>query len=277
VALGTLVAVYERHAFSVLGWIVSQWIVTAFQLMTHYANEYFDRDGDRLSDRTAFSGGSGVLPEGVLPPRVALIAALTTAATGFAGIAVLFVNDNPMAGACALAVAALAWWYSAPPLRLTASGFGEINTTLVVGILVPLLAFAAQTASLDALAIVSTLPAACAMFAMMICVEIPDRDSDRASGKRNLVVRYGYENAARLATLALAFLFICAASARFAGAPLAFLIAVACAALPAFRLLRRLPAATAGERDAQAEIAGRGAVLFATTLALSALGYAAAL
>ena len=47
--------------------------MTAAQLMTHYANDYFDLEADRANRTpTRWSGGSRVLPAGVLPPRVAL-------------------------------------------------------------------------------------------------------------------------------------------------------------------------------------------------------------
>ena len=34
----------------------------------HYVNEYADVETDRITQRTAFSGGSGALPESGLPP-----------------------------------------------------------------------------------------------------------------------------------------------------------------------------------------------------------------
>ena len=50
--------------------------MTSFQLMTHYANDYFDLEADRANQTpTTWSGGSRVLPAGELSPRVALIAA----------------------------------------------------------------------------------------------------------------------------------------------------------------------------------------------------------
>ena len=46
-----------------------QLVVTATQLMTHYANDYFDLEADRANRTpTRWSGGSRVLPDGVLPP-----------------------------------------------------------------------------------------------------------------------------------------------------------------------------------------------------------------
>src|SRR6185369_7634819 len=56
---------------------LGQLAITAAQLMTHYCNDYFDLEADRANRTpTRWSGGSRVLPDGGLPPAVALAAAL---------------------------------------------------------------------------------------------------------------------------------------------------------------------------------------------------------
>ena len=54
--------------------LLGQLLVTAIQLTTHYANEYYDFDVDAAigSARTPFSGGSGILVSGQLDRAVAL-------------------------------------------------------------------------------------------------------------------------------------------------------------------------------------------------------------
>src|ERR1700759_4213254 len=55
-----------------------QIVVTLTQLMTHYANDYFDLEADRANlTPTRWSGGSRVLPGGARAPVVALRAAST--------------------------------------------------------------------------------------------------------------------------------------------------------------------------------------------------------
>src|SRR5437763_1494928 len=68
-ALGAAVARYDGYALSAGAYALGQAQVTAFQLMVHFANDYFDRAGDGLAQRTLFSGGSGVLTNGELAPR----------------------------------------------------------------------------------------------------------------------------------------------------------------------------------------------------------------
>ena len=174
-ALGTAVACYETGRLSWVAYALAQVTISAFHLMTHYANDYFDREADRLTTPGRFSGGSGTLVDGSLAPVVALRAALACAALGTFGSGTLFAAGRPVAAGLGLGLGVLAWSYSAPPLRLLARGLGELDAALVVAVLVPLCAYAAQTGGLDLLALASVVPGAFAMLAMMLCVEYPTR------------------------------------------------------------------------------------------------------
>jgi 1,4-dihydroxy-2-naphthoate octaprenyltransferase len=191
VALGAAVAAAAGLHLDVATYLRVQTLVTAFQLMVHYANDYFDRGGDAVDARTPWSGGSGVLPSGALPPRVALIAAIACALAGLLSAAAFTFAGNATAGELGIAIFVLAWSYSAPPLRLAARGLGEIATALVVAILVPAVAFAAFAGRLSIELVSATSPPALAMFAMMLAVELPDAGADLVAGKRTLVVRWG--------------------------------------------------------------------------------------
>jgi 1,4-dihydroxy-2-naphthoate octaprenyltransferase len=190
-ALGAAVAHRHGHAIDARRYLLGQAAVTAFQLMTHYANDYFDFDADRANQTpTRWSGGSRVLPDGVLPKRVALIAALVLAALGLA--ATLAITLDPegglVAGVTLLAVVVLAWEYSAPPLRLCASGAGELDTAIVVTVLVPWLGFVLQAPDLVGLRVLglAIVPLALLPFAMLVAIEFPDAAGDAATGKRTL-------------------------------------------------------------------------------------------
>lgn len=197
-AIGAAVAAATGHAISWHRYVLGQLCVTAFQLMTHYANDYFDLEADRANATpTAWSGGSRVLPDGELSPRVALVAALVLAGLGCVAAVVLGHALGTLA-----AIAVLAWSYSAPPLRLCARGLGEATTALVVTVLVPLLGFQLQAPDWRGawLLGLSVVPLALLQFAMLVAIEFPDAAGDAATGKRTLVVQLG---AARAATLYL--------------------------------------------------------------------------
>lgn len=272
-ALGTAVAAYETGAVDWRSYALAQVTISAFHLMTHYANDYFDRGGDAAAVRTAFSGGSGALVDGSLQPRVALLAALACLGAGaLAGGALWRAGHAALAAQIAIAIAVLAWSYSAPPLRLLARGLGELDATLVVAILVPLCAFAAQRGAVDSHALLATLPGAAAMFAMMLAVEFPDLEADAACGKRNLLVRFGAATGARLGATALLVLYASAALAPLAGAPPAAALAIAATLPLGFGYLRALGR---GQEIQPEQLAGRAVALFFVVTVYGALGYAA--
>lgn len=264
--LGTAIAVDSGARFDLAAYAIAQLTITAFHLMTHYANDYFDRAADMRSVRTPYSGGSGALVDGSLAPRIAFVAAVACAIAGSAGACALVASARaPIAAAIAIAIGALAWTYSAPPLRLLARGLGELDTALVVGVLVPLCAFAAQRPPLGAfgVAVASTLPAAGAIFAMMLAVQYPDLDSDAAGGKRNLIVRAGPLRARTYGVWAVAFTYAAVVVAIAIGAPPALGFVEATSVPFGFGLARRFARRTAARNAGDDEaLAGTGVVFF---------------
>jgi 1,4-dihydroxy-2-naphthoate octaprenyltransferase len=218
-ALGTAVAGYERGTISIVAYLLAQFTISAAHLMTQLANEYFDLASDARTVRTPFSGGSGVLVDGSLAPIVAITAARACLFASVCGVVALLATGHEAAAWLGAAIVPLAWAYSAPPARLLARGLGEADTMLVVGVLVPLCAYAAQAGELDARALATTLPGAAAMLAMMVTVQVPDLHADAQTGKRNLVVRFGTQAAGAIGLAALATVVFTAFVSLWFGAP----------------------------------------------------------
>jgi 1,4-dihydroxy-2-naphthoate octaprenyltransferase len=219
-ALGAAIAHLTGHPIDVPRYALGQAAVTAFQLMTHYANDYFDYAADRANATpTQWSGGSRVLANDELPRGVALVAALVLAAIGCVVGALLYVRtEDARVAVTLIAMAVLAWEYSAPPLRLCAAGLGELDTAIVVTAIVPWLGFLLQAPDLVGartlgLAIV---PLVLLQFAMLLAIEFPDAAGDAATGKRTLVVRLGAPAAAKL--------WIAMTVAAFAWLPVAYAV-----------------------------------------------------
>jgi 1,4-dihydroxy-2-naphthoate octaprenyltransferase len=284
VALGAAVARHLGHPLDAPTYAWVQALVTAFQLMVHYANDYFDRAADAHgyfhaaggahtgSKRTRWAGGSGVLVSGELSPRVALLAALACAALGLIATAHFALAGNRTAAGLGLAILAFAWCYSAPPLRLAARGLGELDTALVVAVLVPCVGCAAFAGRVEPEMLLATVPCALAMLAMMLGVEMPDAGADYLAGKRNLVVRWGVAAAyVALTALAVATVAAILPQARAAAGPLGLLAAapaVACA------VLLYLQARRGDWRPSRAALLG--VALYATTVTGLAAAFAAA-
>ena len=179
-------------------YVLGQSLVTTAQITAHFLNEYADREVDRLvTNRTLFSGGSGVLVDGSLGPGAALTAGIGTTILSLC-IAVWIVPTYPVATLLGLAALLVSWLYSMPPVRLLGTGWGELATTLVVIGLVPLIGVTSQgSAPSGALwaSIASLLPI---HLAMMLTFELPDLESDRTVGKKVLAVRIGRQRTERL-------------------------------------------------------------------------------
>ena len=99
-----------------------------------------------------------------------------------------------------LPLAALALGYTAPPLRLSHRGLGELDVALTHGPGVVLLGHVAQGGGpLAPLPWLLGLVVGAAVLPAIVLAGIPDRAADAAAGKRTLAVRLGTRGAARLA------------------------------------------------------------------------------
>ncbi len=247
-ALGAAVAHFDGSAIGWHAYLLAQIMVTSFHLMVHFANDYYDQETDAITVRTAWSGGSGVIPNGELPAWVALAAALVCAAGGVAAVIVEAGIGSPLVAALGIAIGVLGWSYSAPPMRFLARGLGELDTIAVVAVLVPLVGYATFAGTIGPHALLATLPGACAMFAMMLTVEIPDVAADAATGKRNLVVRWGARRAvvtARVLAAAACVVLVLVGALAFASLPVVLLaaapVALIALAYAAVERLRAVP------------------------------------
>lgn len=273
-ALGAVVAAWLGHPIDWHRYVLGQLVVTAFQWMTHYANDYFDYEADVANKTaTAWSGGSRVLPDGGLPRRVALIAALVLAAAGV--VATIFVGrEEPRAIAIVVPMALLAWAYSAPPLRLCARGLGELTTAIVVTGLVPLLAFTMQAPSLDGVGylLLAIAPLVLLQLAMLIAIELPDAEGDAIAGKRTLVVRYGAPWGAQIYVVLTTLAYLAVPVGSLLGLPTRVVIA---ATLPVPIAAWRLSRAANDAKDGSFEpLAMFGVMLLMGTAACELAAFA---
>ena len=200
-ALGAAAAVRMGRPINWVEYILGQAVVTSIQLMAQYLNEYYDREVDRLTpaNRTWFSGGSGILPAGKVSP-----AAVLTAARICAGFALLTGILASLVSAWMIPVMILSflgsWFYSAPPVSLMSSGWGELSTSVIVALLVPVAGYSMQAGFPPDELLLICVPLVLVHIAMLISFEFPDYTSDREAGKKTLTVRLGKRGAAWVVT-----------------------------------------------------------------------------
>jgi 1,4-dihydroxy-2-naphthoate octaprenyltransferase len=212
-ALGAAAAARRGIAIQWPAYWLGQALVTSIQLMAHYANEYFDQEVDRVSGetRTWFSGGSGILPQGGVSPAAVLTASrICAAAALLTGILACILS--PWMIPIVLFSFLASWFYSAPPIALMSSGWGELTTSIIVALLLPLAGYAMQAGFPPGEIWLVSVPLILVHAAMIISFEFPDLAADRSVGKHTLTVRLGDRRAAWLvsALIAGAFLIIAA-------------------------------------------------------------------
>ncbi|MDH3189651.1 MAG: prenyltransferase [Acidimicrobiia bacterium] len=190
-ALFYAIGVASAGSITVRDYLLGQFAVSAAQLTAHYVNEYHDLEADRLVlHRTLFSGGSGVLIEWAGGRRFALTAAKVTTAITFA-LSVGLALVSPLAALLTILALSVSWLYSAPPVRLLGSGLGELTTSLVVTIVVPLVGVGVAGGGADPGLWWLVAPLLMIHLAMMLAFELPDHESDHRAGKHVLAVRVG--------------------------------------------------------------------------------------
>ncbi|MBX3249134.1 MAG: prenyltransferase [Myxococcales bacterium] len=166
------------------------------QVFIVFANDVADAPHDRADARTPFSGGSGVIPEGLLSRGTLARAALVVFAVLGAVSVGLAITASAWALAAWLAAGGLVWAYSFPPLRMSYRGGGELLQGLGVGAVLPLLGFVAQAQALGPFprwVLIATVPLA---MAGNVATALPDEVADRRALKRTWPVRMGRTRAA---------------------------------------------------------------------------------
>jgi 1,4-dihydroxy-2-naphthoate polyprenyltransferase len=221
-ALGVGIAHYLGVRINWEAYVLGQTWVTLLQLSTTYFNEYYNAWADRENtNRTYLTGGSNALGEGKLDPLIALIAALTTLAFLASLTVVLATRIQPPFETYLILFLAFigSFFYSAPPLRLEASGYGELIVSVIVAFLVPLFAFILQAGSLHRLIAMTTFPLVFLHLGMLIVFELPDYATDLKFEKRTLVIRIGWQNGMILHNLLIIGAFLLLLLARTFGYP----------------------------------------------------------
>jgi 1,4-dihydroxy-2-naphthoate polyprenyltransferase len=180
--------------------------VVALKGATVLVNDMFDRESDKRNlNWGPFTGGGRSLQEGGLD--LAALRRGSEVALGLsalAAIGLLLQVPEPLAVLTVLVpFTVLALAYTAPPLKLSHRGLGEMDVALTHGPGVVVFAHVAQGGSaLDPVPWLMGLVIGLAILPAILLSGIPDRPADMAAGKRTLAVQLGASGAAKLAVIA---------------------------------------------------------------------------
>ncbi len=162
-------------------------------------NEYWDYVGgtDVVNrNRTPFSGGSGRMVETNLPAKGVLRMGQALLAGGAAcGIVIVYLLGEDGWIVLLLGVIGVggAYFYSSPPLSLASRGTGEVVIWNMFGLLTVAGTYFVQSRTITFEALAAALPVSFWIAAIIWINQFPDVEADGSTGKRNLVVRIGFD------------------------------------------------------------------------------------
>ncbi len=200
--LGASVAWAVDHVFNPVYFLLVLFGVVVNHVALNMADDYFDYkhavDHLKPGEKNPYTGGSGTLSSGQITPSAMLKAfTLCFFITITIGLFLTAVRGFPVL-LFGLVGVFCSIFYTAPPVKFSHHGFGELGLLVNFGTTIGLGSYFVQTQSLGVEAFVATLPLGIMLFSMIVVNEIPDYEEDRLAGKLTLVARYGKRSGVKL-------------------------------------------------------------------------------
>jgi 1,4-dihydroxy-2-naphthoate octaprenyltransferase len=197
VVVGAAVALWETGALDWTLLALTLFGVALLHLGANVSNDYWDflRGTDVVNrNRTPFSGGSGLLTDGRLGPRAVLRLGLALLCAG-AGVGLYLASTAGDLWWAVVLMGAVGvgggYFYTAPPLSLSARGIGELVIGAAFGVLAVTGTYLVQAHTVTAAALAASVPVSLWVVAIILANQVPDAEADGRTGKRTLVVRLG--------------------------------------------------------------------------------------
>lgn len=188
---GTLLAILLNVPFSLERFVLGFTVLMSAQLSVSYSNDYFDVDVDKHGKPTIFTGGSGILIDNPhLRPLAYQISIVLFGLSLFLAVIFTLVYETPLFLVMSLMGLFLSWYYSAPPLKLSYHGLGEL-VMVITGFLVPTMGYLTIAGIIDLKIVIFTLPLMLYQLVFILNAEMPDLESDVKGGKHTFVVNNG--------------------------------------------------------------------------------------
>ena len=170
--------------------------VMALHASVDLLNDYWDfkRGIDTKTQRTGMSGGTGVLPEGLLQPAQVYRAGIMSLAAGVAVGAYFVVTDGFVIAVLLIFAVVSIYFYST---KIVDSGLAEIFVA-IKGTCIVLGAYYIQAGDIPAPAALGGVVIGILSAMVLLITSFPDHDADRSQGRKTLVVAWGRRRAARV-------------------------------------------------------------------------------
>jgi 1,4-dihydroxy-2-naphthoate polyprenyltransferase len=196
VCLGLAISGWQNNTFDIEFAILTFVGVTALHASVDLLNDYWDykRHIDTETHRTKFSGGTGVLPEGLLKPKQVYRAGMLMLIIGSV-IGAFFILERGITIAVILVFAVVSiYFYST---RIVDSGLGEIFVA-IKGSMIVLGTYFVQSSHITLEPIIAGIVSGILSSTILFVNSFPDFDADKKHGRKTLVILLGKKKAAAI-------------------------------------------------------------------------------
>ena len=212
VLLGTQYAILETGKWNGLSLFAVLLATVCHHIGLNLADDYYDychgADVFNHTGHNLYAGGSGVLTAKMLTPKnIKLAAIFCYSVTIIIGLILTYVHGYWILGLGIFGIFS-SFYYTAPPLKFAYRGLGELLIWLNFGPILLLGSYYLQTHTISIGAVLLSIVIGTATFCLITANEIPDHDTDQASGKKTLVVRFGKKFGLWLLILGIITIFV---------------------------------------------------------------------
>jgi 1,4-dihydroxy-2-naphthoate octaprenyltransferase len=193
VCLGLVINGWQNKTFNIEFAALTFVGITALHASVDLLNDYWDykRQIDTETHRTKFSGGTGVLPEGLLEPKQVYRAGMLMLILGSV-IGTFFIFERGITIAVILGFAIVSiYFYST---RIVDSGLGEVFVA-IKGSMIVLGTYFVQSSQITIEPISAGIISGILSSTVLFVNSFPDFDADKKHGRKTLVILIGRQKA----------------------------------------------------------------------------------
>jgi len=193
VSVGLAITWWATNDITIVDAILTMCGVLALHASVDLLNDYWDfkRGIDTKTHRTKMSGGSGVLPEGLLKPSQVYAAGIVSLIIG-AAIGMYFVATDGIVIGIILAFAVISiYFYST---KIVNWGLAEVFVG-IKGSMIVIGTYFVQTTDITEQAVLGGIVIGTLSSLVLFITSFPDHDADKAKGRKTLVISLGKKRA----------------------------------------------------------------------------------
>lgn len=194
VSVGLAISWWHIQQIELFYTIMTMGGVVALHVSVDLLNDYWDfkRGIDTQTKRTKMSGGTGVLPEGLLRPNQVYLAGIFFLIIGAAIGSYFVIIDGIIIGAILVFAVISIYFYST---KIVDSGLAEVFVT-IKGTMIVLGTYYIQTMELNLTILFAGVFVGVLSSLVLFITSFPDFEADKAKGRKTLVIVAGKQKAA---------------------------------------------------------------------------------